>query len=288
MDWILEEKQEKNYYLNIREFKSGAFEAVMKLVKPMHAEMTEAIVEGRPVVSPWDKPLGFTKLTDEEEQQKAVRNHNRALRRATQNIRWLCKAMEADRLFTLTYRKNVEDREQVRADFKEFLRLVRKQIPDWQYVAVLEKQDRGAFHIHCAVKGFQRISYLRKCWYVALGAEGNETGDQTPGAVNVTSPEKKWGSVVREWKTDKLSRYLTKYLSKTFEESMAEKRRYWAAKGIDTPKPRRMWVAGSNIFDAIKSCLSTLALDCGLAGVDFDWWISPQNDSLWIAGRAET
>jgi len=286
MDWILEEKQEKNYYLNIRQFGSGAFEAVMKLVKPMQAEMTEAIVEGRPVTSPWDKPVAFTKLTDEEQAAKAKVNHDRALRRATQNIRWLCKAMEADRLFTLTYRKNVEDRDQVRADFQEFLRLVRKQIPDWQYVAVLEKQDRGAFHIHCAVKGFQRIKYLRKCWYLAIGGSGDETGDATPGNVDVTSPQKRWGSGVREWATDKLCRYLTKYLAKTFDESLAEKRRYWAAKGIDRPAPRRTWVGGSNIFDAIKSCLDTLYFDCGLSGVDFDWWISPQNDSLWIAGRA--
>lgn len=287
MDWILDQQQEKNYYLNVREFASGAFEAVMKLVKPMNAEYTEAIVDGLPVTSPWDKPVGFTKpLTEAEQAQKDDSNHRRAVRRAKQSIRWLCKAMNADRLFTLTYRENVEDREQVRIQFQKFLRLVRKQIPDWQYVAVLEKQDRGAFHIHCAVRGFQRISFLRKCWYMALGGSGSETGSETPGQVDITSPQKRWGTGVKEWKTEKLAGYITKYLQKTFDESSAEKRRYWSAKDIKPPVVRRLWVAGSNIFDAIKSCLSTLELDCGLQGVDFDWWVSTENDCLWVSGRA--
>lgn len=287
MEWIVEQ-QEKNYYLNIRQFSSGAFEAVMKLVKPMSAGFTEALVEGKPVSSPWDKPVGFTKeKTEEEKQLDAQMSHSRAVRRAKKNIRFLCKAMQADRLFTLTYRENVENREEVRAHFQKFLRLVRRRVPEWNYVAVLEKQDRGAFHIHCAVKGWQRISFLRQCWYQALGGSGDESGDRTPGAVNITSPQKRWGSGGKEWKTEKLAGYITKYLQKTFDESTAEKRRYWAARDIKAPPVRRMWVAGSNIFQAVKSALSTLELDCGLTGVDFDWWISSENDSLWIAGRAE-
>lgn len=280
-------EQSKDYYLTVREFASGSFEAVMKLVKPMSAEYTEAIVEGLPVTSVWDKPVVFTKdLTQAERDAKDARNHSRAVLRSKQSIRWLCKAMGADRLFTLTYRANQEDREQVRADFQEFLRLVRKRIPSWQYVAVLEKQDRGAYHIHCAVKGWQQIKYLRKCWYVALGGCGDETGADTPGQVDVTSPQKKWGGTGREWKTEKLAGYITKYIAKTFDSALSEKRRYWASRGIEKPEPRRMWVGGSNIFDAIKSCLGILYFDVGLEGVDFNWWISTRNDVLWIAGGA--
>lgn len=288
MDWILEQPQEKNYYLNIREFASGSFEATMNLVKPMRAEYTEAIVDGLPVVPPCDKPIGFTKpMTEEEEAAKAQANHKRAVRRASQNIRWLCKAMEVDRLLTLTYRENLEDRDQVRRDFQEFLRLVRKQEPEWKYVAVLEKQDRGAFHIHCAVKGFQRIKFIRKCWYQALGGFGDEQGAVTPGQVDITSPKKRWGSGVKEWATEKLAGYITKYLAKTFDETAAEKRRYWAAKGVSAPPVRRLWVGGANMFEAIQSCLATLELDCGLRGVDFDWWLSSNLDCLWISGKAE-
>lgn len=286
MDLILDQS-EKNYYLNIREFKSGAFEAVMRLVKPMSRERTEAIVNGLPVTSPWDRPVRFTKeLTPEEQAAKDAENHYRSVKRSKQMVRWLTKCMEADRLLTLTYRENMQDREKVRAHFRDFIRRVRKHYPDWKYVAVLEKQDRGALHIHLAVKGFQRIKFIRACWYKALGGNGSEVGDQTPGAVNITSPTTRWGSGVKEWKTEKLAAYITKYLQKTFDDVLSEKRRYWSARGIDSPPDvRRCWVGGSNIFDAIKSCLSVLEFDCGLYGVDFDWWISPDNDMLFISGR---
>lgn len=290
MSEILLDNQEKNYYLNIREFASGQFEAVMKLVKPMSSEFTEALVDGVPLASPWDRPVRFTKaLSEEEEAEKRLVNHRRSLRRSKQTVRFICKAMEVDRLLTLTYRENMQDRDRCHAHFKDFLRRVRLQIPGWRYVAVVELQGRGALHIHCAVKGFQRIKFIRKCWYQALGGTGDETGADTPGAVNVTSPTNRWGSGVREWKTEKLAGYITKYIAKTFEdfnESLSEKRRYWASKGTELPPVRRVWVAGSNIFEAIKNCLELLQLDVGIREVDFDWWLSPENDSLWIAGRS--
>jgi hypothetical protein len=60
---------------------------------------------------------GFKPTAEEQTPEfEAQQNHNRAVRRAKQNIRWLCKTMQADRLFTLTYRENQTDREQVRAD----------------------------------------------------------------------------------------------------------------------------------------------------------------------------
>lgn len=298
MDLILDQLEEKNYYLNIREFASGAFEAVMKVVKPLSQEQIDAGINGTSYAAACAEKgetsrsgftsFGYSKSDEDINEFDRAKNHSRAVRRAKQNIRWLCKVMQADRLFTLTYRENVEDRELVRAQFKDFLRRVRERFPDWAYVAVLEKQDRGAFHIHCAVRGFQHLGFLRACWHKALGAEGVQLGESSPGNVNVTSPqEKRWGAVSREWKTERLAGYITKYLAKTFDESSTEKRRYWHARDLKVPAKQRLWIGGSNIFDAIKSCLNTLEFHCGLEGVDFDWWLSTQNDCLWIAGKGD-
>ena len=300
MDAILTEDFQKNYYLNIREFASGALEAVLKTVRPMKQEAIEASMKGCLTSSRF---LAFAVPKTEEEQSEFDRaaNHARAVRRAKQNIRWLCKVMQADRLFTCTYRDNEEDREKVREDFKAFLRLIRtgfsvkhadgtktkyRPIAEWQYVAVLEKQDRGSFHIHCAVKGFQFIKTLRAAWYKAIGGNGDERGEETPGSVNVTAPQKRWGSGLREWKTDKLSAYLTKYLQKTFDESATEKKRYWHAKDLKSPEIQRHWIAGANIVEAIKSTVRTLELAHGLRP-DFDMWLSTSNDCFWISGRGD-
>lgn len=288
MDWIVEQPT-PNYHIAIREFSSGLFEAVTKLVKPMRQEYTACLVEGRPVVSPWDKPIGFTNSVTEKtpEQIEAARihSHHRNVARSRKTIRWLCKELGADRLLTLTYRENMEDREKLREDFQRFLRLVRKVYPDWPYVAVPEKQDRGAYHIHLAVRGWQRINFLRRCWYQALGGTGNERGTETPGQIDVKGEERRFGARLKEWRRDKLASYIGKYLHKTFDESHLEKRRYWSSKGIQKPEVRRQWVFGASMFDAIKSSLDTLYFDCGLQGVDFDWWVSPQNDVLFIQGR---
>ena len=302
MSEILLDDLEKNYYLNIREFASGAIEAVLKTVRPMKQEAMDASINGCLTSSRFLAPA--VSKTDEEKETSAIdraANLARAVRRAKQNIRWLCKVMQSDRLFTCTYRNNEEDREKVREDFARFLRLVRtgfkvkhadgsktqyRAIPDWQYVAVLEKQERGSFHIHCGVKGFQYIKTLRAAWYKAIGGNGDERGEDTPGSVNVTAPAKRWGSSIREWKTEKLAGYLTKYLQKTFDESATEKKRYWHAKDLKAPEIQRMWVGGTNIVQAIKSVVSTLELSHGLQP-GFDMWLSTQNDCFWLAGRGD-
>ena len=283
---------ERNYYLNLREFKNGEFEAVVKTVRPMQMEQLKRNFQNCGAVSAAAAVEKARRLENDPESGEIERkaNHNRAVRRAKQNIRWLCKVMEADRLFTLTYRANQTDREQARADFSKFLRLVRSGwrgvvgVPNWQYVAVLERQDRGAYHIHCAVKGFQRIKFLRAAWFKALGGSGDEAGEQTPGNVDVTNPDKaRWGHTGREWKVNKLAGYLTKYLAKTFDETTSEKKRYWHVKDLKAPAKQRHWIGGASMTDAIHGAWSMLQLHVGVT-VDCTMWVSDSNDCFWIGG----
>lgn len=309
----------KNYYINIRKFATGKIEAVMKPVRPLNADVMEARADdaaysqhcrekGASALDGFPKRCKIDAdgvLSDFQQET----NHERAVRRAKQQIRWLTKNMGADRLFTLTYRENVEDRERVRRDFKEFLRLVRKGFTaltdvveegltvtkkvryapqeNWLYVAVLERQERGAFHIHCAVKGWQKVALLRAAWYRALGGAGNESGELTPGAVNVTPPTTRWGGKqkqMREWKTEKLAQYLTKYLYKTFDSSASEKKRYWHSKDVVAPVKIQMWVGGANVIEAIKAAVWQNELLADLSP-DWDMWLSPDYCTFWLAGN---
>jgi hypothetical protein len=290
-----------DYYMDVREFKSGSLEVVVKAIRPMfeggirlsvdpdsYSNQLKSLGMGYYDVN----GNGLNRIPDvlDDSDAKKIKNHERAVRCAKQNIRWLVKSIEADRLLTLTYRKNQEDREQVKADFKRFLRLVRSGWrgqsgqKDWQYVAVLERQERGAYHIHCAVKGWQRIKFLRAAWYKALGGQGNETGEDTPGNVDVTSPKKaRWGTQLREWKAGKLSSYLTKYLAKTFDEDTQEKRRYWHSKDAIAPAKSRFLLCAVSFVDAVKEVASIIDLHYGKA-IDFSCsWVSFLGDSLWFS-----
>jgi len=72
-------------------------------------------------------------------------NEQRAARRAKSAIRKKVLSFGLDHLLTLTYRDNVTDFDQASADLARFLRLVKGQTPNFPYVAVPDKQARGAW-----------------------------------------------------------------------------------------------------------------------------------------------
>jgi hypothetical protein len=270
----------RNYRIVIRQFAGGTLEAVTRVIRPMQQEAAKRRFEESGHLFRRPRMEG-EELSDFEKQI----NHGRAVRRAKQGIRFLCKQMQADRLLTLTYRENLEDRERVKEDFKRFLRLLRAEVGDWKYVAVLERQDRGAYHIHCAVKGWQKISALRKAWYRALGGTGFERGGDTPGQVDVTSPKQRDARSGRQWRTDRLAGYITKYLEKTFDLTAAEKRRYWSSKGIDKPVVDRAWLCGAELPEqAVASAVSYLKTFYGL-GDSWDMWLSPDQTTFWLSAK---
>lgn len=295
-----EAETQGDYYLNLREFKDGSVEAVVKTVRPLKAELIRGACDGLSYAAAC-RALGESSsvsssryVTEKKEigEFDKAKNLSRSVRRAKQGIRWLCMQFGADRLFTLTYRRNEQDREVVKADFRRFLRLVRKGwkgqegIADWHYVAVLERQERGAYHVHCAVKGWQRINFLRAAWYKALGGQGNETGEGTPGQVDVTNPDKaKWGHTGREWKVRKLAQYLTKYLEKTFDAATEEKKRYWHTKDIKAPANQRFMLGATGMVGAIQECVDMLGLYVGLKG-SWDMWLSSSEDCFWLGWKA--
>lgn len=148
-------------------------------------------------------------------------NADRSVRRARSRLRQLILAAQLDHLLTLTYRENVTDYTQAGDDLKRFIRAVRTYLPDFVYVAVPEKQKRGAWHWHIALAGRQDVKLLRKLWRHVVG-EGN---------IDVQKP--RTGANRRL----ALVRYLGKYLAKGFAEGHRElnRHRFRASLGITVP-----------------------------------------------------
>jgi len=104
------------------------------------------------------------------------------------------------------------------------------------YVAVLERQQRGALHPHLAVKGFQDVRLLRRCWYKIVG--------NGQGQVNVRGPRPGSSSV-------KLARYLSKYISKDFDNMPREfeEHRYFCSLGVKVPTEKHEFVLDRRATD---------------------------------------
>ena len=165
-------------------------------------------------------------------------NEERALRRARTRLRRLVLASGASYLLTLTYRENVTDFDRASEDLRVFLRFVKRAYPKYAYIAVAERQKRGAWHWHLAVCGWQDLAFLRSTWLRVVG-DGN---------IDVSPPR---GSGDRRLA---LVRYLSKYLSKGFaEEHVFNGRRFRASHRIAVPE-RKYYIPARSFEQAKAYC----------------------------------
>ncbi|KWR81186.1 hypothetical protein RN01_16710 [Cupriavidus sp. SHE] len=204
------------------------------------------------------------------------KNRERAVQRARKRVRLLCKQIMADRLLTLTYRENVQDRERVESDFKEFSRLMNRLVKrtgkdKWRYVAVLERQERGAWHIHLAVHGRQVYDVVRALWHQVVGVG--------MGNIDVQNPKGNHAGKVKEWPRHKLAAYISKYIGKDAEDSELNAKRYWASRGIDIALP----VSGqfASLDDALRFAFGWICDNANLQGISS--YVSHGRGCFWLA-----
>lgn len=197
-------------------------------------------------------PRTKTEAEKEEARQASV---ERATRRAKQAVHFLVRSINADHMLTLNQRENITDYDRYDAIFKRFIRLVReKDLIDgqlvtrtekrnWAYVAVREKQERGALHMHIACVGKQDLKLLRACWYVALGGTPTDKGENVLGQVDVQLFKKRFSGNTEVFKNTALIDYLVKYIAKSFQDTTElGMRRYKASNDIQRPVVSRQFL----------------------------------------------
>ncbi len=162
-----------------------------------------------------------------------------ALRRASQRVRYLCKAMIVNSLWTLTFRENVTDRDLCLKHLKEFIRRVKRVLPDLRYIAVLERQERGAWHVHIATHelpgklrsagvSFKSWDLMRSIWRSVVGALG--------GTFNEAKRAKRWGKGSKRIKgSGAIARYISGYVAKDMRDTELNRKRYSHSEGIEVP-----------------------------------------------------
>ena len=237
--------------------------------------------------------------TEEEQAERDAENKVRACRAARHKIRQTAKCIRADHMLTFTYREIMQDIEKLKRDFVRFYRKVHTKYPDWKYVCVFEKQRSEqpdwSYHLHLGVHGKQDIRFLLRCWLEAIGQPLQELNDwavrgiklyeKSLGAVNVQAPPKCTYGKSSEWKADRLSSYMTKYISKEFDTVAKGAKKYWASKGIEKPAVLKMWFGATNFGDACKEAFAILHA----RGVtDFDRLFAAQDLGIvWFSASTE-
>jgi hypothetical protein len=113
------------------------------------------------------------------------------------------------------------DFKQTCKDLSRFIRVVRTYLPGWVFIAVPEKQKRGAWHWHLAVVGRQDVVQIRASWLRVVG-DGN---------IDVQKPLRGTNRRLS------IVTYLGKYLAKGFADGDRELHghRFRASLGIKVP-----------------------------------------------------
>lgn len=168
----------------------------------------------------------------------------RSASRAKRVIREACCQLMVDRMFTFTFRENVDCVDEFWLAIGYFVTEYRKELPytfylghqkftveSLDYVLVPELQKRGAYHGHVGVHGPHDINRMRRCWHKAQEKLGLRSPD---GNVNVKrfrhSPRN------RMTKARTIAGYLAKYLSKDLKGGDMYRKRYSKTNGIPQPE----------------------------------------------------
>jgi len=223
-------------------------------------------------------PKSLKERSQEEIEQRKRESAARSTTRAKRTLRWAVKQQGLDRMLTLTTRENIEDRDQFLSHLATFYRLIRSTSGAmFPYVCVLEKQERGAYHAHLAIKGFQNVVLLRRLWRRALHPQRLIlAGENSLGNVDI--------KYRHQLPRRKLIGYLCKYIAKDFDHpgtSLENRKRIMGTKH-NAPVIREYLYPGDQ-FSSVEG----LVLH-HLPQLPADAWSPPGDSQLlyWEAGGA--
>lgn len=203
--------------------------------------------------------------TKQKIEEDRLRNLKRNARRAKTTCRRVIISERYNELLTLTYRENQGDRELCKRHFKEWVRRMKRALGAFRYCASFERQERGAMHVHIATHKLPDVAEHRgvkiKAW--TLGTRiwrdivGADNGMCFVGGRSRTGLQR-----AQKMSLAKMAGYVSKYISKDFEDHPEESNRYSRSNGTEVPKPVRMTLRECSDLDMLH-----LGFECPPGGV---------------------
>lgn len=223
---------------------------------------------------------------DPDADEKRIANAQRAARRAKSKVRRLCKAFGCDTMLTLTYRENQTDLELAKRQVKEFVRRFKRLVPAFVYVACYEEQERGAWHVHMAIRAiekrlrvrgvlFKSYDAVRSVWRSVVGLDN--------GNIDISDGQKKNRKRPVRRSPARLAAYMSKYMLKGFEGGEMHSNRYSASEGQPLPKAERVEFNRTTLAELLPLVYAEVAVD----GTELFTWLSRWGDVFYVAAEPE-
>jgi len=176
--------------------------------------------------------------------------------RAKRRVRYLVKNMAASHLCTLTRRETEQtgywSPEEWAKGWDRLRRQLEKVIGEFPYVAILERHQKGNYHLHVAWRGKVNLNLMRPLWWSICGGRGQGNVDAQYIKVR-TGLER----------SDRVAKYISKYVTKSyFDNPRFNKKRYWASRQT-LPEIRRYVLRSLEMDGAMHEVREMLGLDWG-------------------------
>lgn len=160
-----------------------------------------------------------------ENKKKAVTTARNKIRRlANENFK-----SDYDKFITITFKENIQNLSYTNKEFRLFIMRLKRRYGNFRYLAVMEKQERGAIHYHLIMDYQPKMDFeeLRTLFPM--------------GTVNV--------QCVRDKEIDNVGAYLIKYVTKDLSIAENSQKNYLCSKGLAKPKT----IYGQKAFDITKA-----------------------------------
>ena len=193
---------------------------------------------------------GLPELTEAELAERRARSAKIAANRAKTNVRKHCKSMGCDSMLTLTTHQAVTDEAEFKVLVRELVRRLRKVCSGFQGISITEPQKRGAWHAHIAVPKQALIVTDRSRQHIksynVIRAVWRSVTKHLAGNIDVS---RRKGMSKRS--PAKIAAYLSKYLTKAFEDGAMYSNR-WTRFGGSALLPKVQLGRFTNSLDMLK------------------------------------
>lgn len=192
---------------------------------------------------------GPVDCSDTERRERDQANKERSIKRSRQTVRHKVKEMSANNpavyMWTLTYAENMQDWDKAVRDWEIFCKKLKRCVSgDFQYIAVKERQKRGAWHYHVIASIWIDQRELTAIW-----GHGHVWIKKCHDARHAC-------------------RYVLKYMTKVFDETDKGQNRYCCSQGIGVNKAYFQVAEGVDIRDLLDFLGIVSTLEC-------DGWFEP-------------
>lgn len=211
----------------------------------------------------WSKYQPGKSVKDSTKEPDKEENKKRALSRARANVRRDCLEMGAAYILTLTYHANMLDRATTLYHRQQFDRRMRSIYGErWRFLAVPERQKRGAWHWHI-------VTPFQVDQAIALREWRAVTGDPTITQVDAGFKPNGKGNAY-----SKCAGYVAKYVGKDLDgEKSAGQHRYHVTRGLKV-HPERFEVRPGAPKDTESKMICDL-IAFYFPKLDFVAWTAP-------------